>query len=157
MRRARRLSGERGAAIVEMIIVLPLLLFVVFAIVELSRAWFTLQLTTAAIRDGARAAAVAASGSVAALGEARINSILNAGGITTSSQGARIVAPPGPSVTVANIPCVTPPPPAACPSPPDQEVVATVTVRFDTLFPLLPNRLRNLNLTQTARMRWEGS
>ena len=156
MHRARRLSGERGAAIVEMILVLPLLLFVMFAIVELSRAWFTLQLATAAIRDGARAAAVAASGNVSSAGTTRITSILAAGGITTSSQGATLLS----GFPTVNLFKLAQPPNQPCPLPlpvtVDCEVVAKVTVRFSTFFPLLPPSLQSMDLVQTARMRWEG-
>ena len=82
----RRLSNERGAAMVEMILVLPMLLFVMFAIVELSRAWFTVQLTTTAVREGARAGAVAGANNVTADGTARLDAIMNQAGINVVSR-----------------------------------------------------------------------
>ena len=125
---------------VEMIVVLPILLFVMFAIVELSRAWFTLQVTTNAAREGARAAAVAKTANVTTEGNARIDTILSAAGITAASRNV-----PAPTA----VSCGTPP----C----DQEVVATVSVNFQTFFPLLQGtRLQTINMTQIARMRFEG-
>ncbi len=51
-------SGERGAAAVEMAIILPLLLFVLFGIIDFGR-MLNAQLTlTEAAREGARAAAL---------------------------------------------------------------------------------------------------
>lgn len=56
--------AERGAAAVEMALVLPLLLFVLFAIIDLSRAYDTkIQLSQAA-REGARLVAMQSPSSV---------------------------------------------------------------------------------------------
>ena len=138
MHRARLLSDQRGAAIVEMIIVLPLLLVVLFGIVELSRAWLTFQVATAAVREGARAAAVASQSLVSTAGTARIDALLAAGGVTAVSR----------SVTLQSLSCGTPP----C----DSAVVADVTVQFQTLFPLLLPSLIG-TMQQTTQMRYEGS
>jgi Flp pilus assembly protein TadG len=53
----RRLSGglgERGQSMVEMAFILPLFLALVFAIIEIGRAWGTRQSLTIAAREGAR-------------------------------------------------------------------------------------------------------
>jgi len=60
LRRARRVSqpAQRGAAAVEFAIVLPFLLLVVFAIVELGIALYDKAVITNASREGARAGVV---------------------------------------------------------------------------------------------------
>lgn len=139
MLRARRRRNQQGAAIVETVFAILFLLFVMFGIVELARLWFTQQLATAAVREAVRAAAVVADTSVSTTGVARINAVLAAGGI----QSAKIISP---TVGLAPITGST-----------DQQVVASVTVEFNTVFPLLLPNLGTINIPQTAAMRWEGS
>jgi Flp pilus assembly protein TadG len=149
MFRHRRLPSERGAAMVETIIVLPVVLLVMFAIVELSRAWFTAQLTTTAVREAVRVAAVALPADVSTAGNARLSQVLAAGNMNTCPQ------PPPASCVVSA--AVTMQPIAGLPGTTDSEVVATATVEFKTLFAnLLPASLQALNITQTAVMRHEG-
>jgi Flp pilus assembly protein TadG len=119
---------------VEMVIVLPILMIVLFAFVELSRAWFTLQIATMAAREGARAAAVAPLNFEASDGEARIDRVFQDYQITPSSR----------SVTKA-----------ALAGTPDFEVVATVNVRFSTLFPVLLPQLQTIDMTERVNMRYE--
>jgi hypothetical protein len=127
---------------VEMILVLPMLLFILFAIVELSRAWFTVHVTTTAVREGARIGSLAAAANVSTDGSDRVNNILDAAGINSASRNV--------NVTLQNLTCSP-----ACPG--EQEVIATANVTFSTIFPVLLPQLQTLNLTQTARMRFEGS
>ena len=132
MNLVRKLVNSRGTSTLEFVVVLPVLLFVLFSIVELSRAWLTLNLATAAAREGVRAGVVAAPTSVSSAGDAKINTILGSG---TWSGG----------VTCAASPCA-----------PDDVVSATVTVQFQTVVPLiLPAMFGNMNITQTASMRYE--
>ena len=132
MRTMRKLANSRGTSTLEFVVVLPVLLFVLFSIVELSRAWLTLNLATAAAREGVRAGVFAAPDSVSSVGDAKINTILGNG---TGTGG----------VTCAASPCA-----------PDQVVSATVTVQFRTVVPLiLPAMFDPLNITQTASMRYE--
>jgi Flp pilus assembly protein TadG len=121
---------------VELVIVLPILVLVLFAICELSRAWLTLQLTSTAVREGARAAAVVAAGNVSSEGVARLNAVLAAGGLTGQNQS--VVVQPG------------------CTPPCESEVVATVDVVFTPLFPVMIPQLQTMTLRQTARMRHES-
>lgn len=121
---------------VEMVLVLPILLFVLFVICELSRAWLTLQLTSTAVREGARAASVVTAGNVSSEGVTRLNAVLASGGLTGQNQS--VVVQPG------------------CTPPCESEVVATVDVVFTTVFPVLIPQLQTMTLTQTARMRHEG-
>ena len=127
---------------VEMILVLPMLLFILFAIVELSRAWFTVHVTTTAVREGARIGSLASAANVVGEGSNRINNILDAAGINNTSRNV--------NVSLNNLTCSP-----ACPG--EQEVVARANVTFSTIFPVLLPQLQTINITQTARMRFEGS
>ena len=131
---------------VEMIMVLPMLLFLIFGAVELSRAWFTLQAMTTAVREAARAGSVVAANNAIAVGQNRLDEVLAASGITPVSRNV-------------TLPTSVPALPSGCGSvvnPCDSEVVATATVTFQTLFPVLIPQLQSINMTQTARMRFEG-
>ena len=55
---ARRLRNEQGAAAVEFALILPILLVLVFGIVELARAYNAQVSLTGAAREGARTMAV---------------------------------------------------------------------------------------------------
>jgi Flp pilus assembly protein TadG len=128
----RKLLDSRGTSTLEFVVVLPVLLFVLFAIVEVSRAWLTLNMATAAAREGVRAGVVAPPDSVSAVGDAKINAML---GASTWTGG----------VSCATMPCA-----------PDQVVTATVTVQFQTVVPLImPTMFGTMNITQTATMRYE--
>lgn len=55
----RRLAGdETGAAVVEFALVAPLFLLLVFAVIDVGRAYYTVNQLATAVREGARAAAV---------------------------------------------------------------------------------------------------
>jgi Flp pilus assembly pilin Flp len=54
----RMRRDERGAAMVELAIVLPILMLIVMGIVEFGRAWNVYQVITDAAREGARRAVV---------------------------------------------------------------------------------------------------
>jgi len=133
MNRFGRFSNARGISTLELIVVLPAVLFVLFASVELSRAWLTLNLVTTAAREAARAGSVAAASQFpnppAAVG--RIDDILGSGAWTGE-------------VTCAATPCV-----------PDAEVRADVSVAFTTMVPAILPMLGSLTIQQTARMRYE--
>ncbi len=60
MRRVRRgmRRDERGAAAVEFALVVPLLLLLLWGIVDIGRAFYTLNNLASAVREGARSAAV---------------------------------------------------------------------------------------------------
>lgn len=85
-----RATGERGAAAVELALVLPLLLFVLFAVIDFGRL-LNAQLTlTEAAREGARAAALGQSA------DARVQSTAtNLHGVTDTVT----TCPPGGSPT----------------------------------------------------------
>lgn len=50
----KRLRSERGSIAVEFAIFIPILLLLIFSIIELGGAWYQKQLLAAASRDGAR-------------------------------------------------------------------------------------------------------
>jgi Flp pilus assembly protein TadG len=53
-----RRPGERGQALVEMALILPVLLILIIGMLEFSRAWSAKQAVTDAAREGARLAVV---------------------------------------------------------------------------------------------------
>lgn len=61
IRRDRRAGGDRGAAAVEFALVMPLLLLVVFGIVDFGRAYNMQIALTSAAREGVRVAALGGS------------------------------------------------------------------------------------------------
>ncbi len=126
---------SRGTSTFEFIVVLPTLLLVMLAIMELSRAWMTLNVTAAAAREGARVGVVTNPFDPAPA-VARITTVLNGANLSPSTP---------PTVICLPAPCA-----------PDSQVTATVTVNFSTLFPVfLPGLTGPIPLTNTAVMRFE--
>jgi Flp pilus assembly protein TadG len=87
----RRLRGERGTAIIETALTLPLLLFLGVGIVEFGRAYETSQVITNAAREGARVAILPnqAAGAV----DTRVRQYLNVGGLVSDSSVGVAVTP----------------------------------------------------------------
>ena len=134
MKTRLRLHGNcRGISTLEFIVVLPALLLVLLAGVEASRMLATFNIVVSAAREGARVGAVTNPFS-SAPAIVRMNTVLAAANLTSASA----------SVTCAS-PCA-----------PDSPVTATVTVNFQTLFPVfLPVLSGPVPLTETAVMRLE--
>ena len=58
-RRIRALvEGEAGAVVIEFALCIPIMMMVVFGVIDFSRAYYTLNDLTSAVREGARVAAV---------------------------------------------------------------------------------------------------
>jgi len=133
LRRYTRMTDERGVASLEFVLILPILLFVIFIGVELSRAWMTLNLLTSAAREAARAGVVATPANVAAAGNARLTAIL-----------APVGGWFGPGTSCSQNPCVS-----------DAQVTVTVSVNFNSVLPNIWILPQPLVLTQTASMRYE--
>ena len=136
MMRRGRFSDERGTSTLEFAVVLPCLLIIMFGIVELSRAWFTLNMVTTAAREAARAGAVAPAGSFPnpTTATARVDTILGSGNWSGS-------------VTCSASPCVS-----------DSQVNATITKTFSTVIPLIAMvapSLSSLPITHTSISRYE--
>jgi Flp pilus assembly protein TadG len=81
-RRLRKLGGERGTALIETAMTLPLLLLVSVGIFEFGRAFQTWQILTNAAREGARLAVM--PGSTDATVKARVQSYLTSGQLTNT-------------------------------------------------------------------------
>jgi Flp pilus assembly pilin Flp len=57
--RARKFTGnEEGAAVVEFALVLPILLLIIFGIIDFGRAFYTVNNIISAVREGARYGAI---------------------------------------------------------------------------------------------------
>jgi Flp pilus assembly protein TadG len=140
----RRLGNQRGTSTLEFLVVLPTLLLIFLASLELSRAWLTSNIATNAAREGARVGVVAPppnpSSPTFDNGPAltRISEVLSAANLTAASV----------SVTCSATAC-----------PPDSQVQATVTINFETVVPLflpiLGTPTSPLVLQETVRMRRE--
>ncbi len=135
-----RRSDQRGASSLEFVAVLLPLLMIMLMIVELSRAWLTLNLVTTAAWHGARVAAVTDPWDPNPA-ISRMNQILAATNLT--------VDPGYPTVT-----CTPPPGEVSCMA--DGQVQADVSVTFQTFVPLLELMgLGPWNIQQSAIMRYE--
>jgi Flp pilus assembly protein TadG len=74
-------KNERGAALLETAIIVPIILLISVGIFEFGRAYQTWQVLTNAAREGARIAVIA--GTTDAAVRSRVNSYLTGGGLTT--------------------------------------------------------------------------
>jgi len=80
----RRARSERGQALLETAITLPVLLFVAVGIIEFGRAYQTWQVVTNAAREGARVAVL--PGTADASVTTRVQDYLEAGQLTGASE-----------------------------------------------------------------------
>jgi len=80
LRRGSR--NERGQSLVEFVLALPILLVIVFGIIEFATAWRTYQVVTNVAREGARLAVIPTS--TDATVSARIDSLLVQSGLSLS-------------------------------------------------------------------------
>jgi Flp pilus assembly protein TadG len=87
---ARRLGGERGTALLEAALTLPLLLLLAVSIFEFGRAFQTWEVLTNAAREGARVAVL--PDSTTAGTEARARAYLDAGALVGSSATVTVTA-----------------------------------------------------------------
>jgi Flp pilus assembly protein TadG len=92
MRYQGHLKSEKGAVLVEMAIALPLLLLLVWCMIDFARAYYTSNSLSTAVREGARFAAVQSDpgGSAAAI-KAKVKQSFNAFGGDTILDAAIIV------------------------------------------------------------------
>jgi Flp pilus assembly protein TadG len=101
---AMRQRGKRGAVLIETAMAFFIFLMLLFGLVEMGRAWFSYNMLTYAVREGARLAAVKPAlrrNDSAVVG--RISAILRDGGMTPASATVTFQAPldPGDLVRVA--------------------------------------------------------
>jgi Flp pilus assembly protein TadG len=81
----KRMRSERGAALVEAAMIMPLILLISVGIFEFGRAYQTSQVLTNAAREGARLAVL--EGRTDADVRARVNRYVTDGGLTALSDG----------------------------------------------------------------------
>jgi Flp pilus assembly protein TadG len=137
MKRSKQSDSQTGTSTLEFVVVLPTLLLVFFAIMELSRAWLTVNIVTTASREGARIGSVTPSPANVfdpAPAETRIDEILAAANLLTGA--------------IRNVTC-----PQPCMA--GSRVQATVQVTFDTIVPIFLPILMDVNITRTTVMRYE--
>jgi Flp pilus assembly protein TadG len=128
MRRA--IVNTDGSAMVEFALILPFLLLIIWGIVDISRAFQTIDSLTSAVREGARAAAVSSSRPDTGTTAAAIQALV-----------------------------VTDFTPLGAPLVPDSVFItwdsSQVTVRADYQFESLTPLLWEMTISRTAVMRWE--
>jgi Flp pilus assembly protein TadG len=107
------IRNNRGNAVVEFALVVPLLMLILFGITEFGRAWMTVNILAGAAREGCRLAVVTAPDVVAV--ENRVTDVCTSAGVTPSN------------ITI------TPP------DPDDPE--RRVTVVVETMFTIIPGNL----------------
>jgi len=127
-RPARRLLGERGAAAVEFALVVPVLLVLLFGIIEFSKALNTQATLSAAAREGARTMITA--GTVATA-------------LTAVQNAAGALGLPATAVSIV---------PATCVGAPANTTV-TVTITYRQVFASGVLGSTGVTLTGTAAMR----
>lgn len=88
LNRGRRWRSERGAALVEFALVLPLLLFIIMGIVDFGFLFQRFQVVNSAAREGARMAVL--PGYAPADVEARVRSYLTAGGVAATTVNSSV-------------------------------------------------------------------
>jgi len=135
----QRRRDERGAAVVEFALILPILVMFVFGIVEFGRAYSARIELTAAVREGARAAAVADPSAPAAA-------------TLAATKNATIDSAPGlkPSLTQDQV-LVTP-----CPATPGASASAEVTTTYPFRYEIPFVGTRSWSLTATGVFRCGG-
>jgi Flp pilus assembly protein TadG len=146
MRLIRRPGDQRGTSTLEFVVVLPMVLLIFLASLELSRAWLTVNIMTNAAREGARWGVVTSPLFDRVAAEARMQDILDAARLTVDN----------PSVTwTATCTAVSPNPTPADPCPRDSAVLASVTMDFKTVVPLFLTMLTPMPLAAQVTMRRE--
>lgn len=126
------IRNRRGNAVVEMALILPILLLMVFGITEFGRAWMTVNVMYTASREGARLAVV--TGPSVPDVETRVTEVMSAAHLTPTS-----ITVDGPGSTIA------------------KKVTVTVTADFT----VIPGKVLNMfeaviPLTASTTMRFES-
>jgi Flp pilus assembly protein TadG len=106
MSKKTRLKSERGAELIEFALVLPLLIFFCMGVIEFGRAYYTYNILSKAVRNGARflsTGLVTSTGTINATSETRTRSVVVYG--NTTSSGTKIL--PDLLTSQVNIPAAT--------------------------------------------------
>ena len=140
--RSLRLWGEQdGAAVVEFALVMPILALIVFCILDLGRAFYTVNNIVSAVREGSRYGALLVDPG-------------SAGGQLEIKERVRTASPPfgGDSLTNDQIEVIFPDPPGDPPA----RLTVRVTYPFHPLTPIAgPLGLGTWSIVRQATFRWE--
>ena len=128
-RKFRKISAQKGQSLVEFALVLPVFIIVLFGIMEFGRLWEISNVLTSAAREGVRVAAVTAPDQALAISAAQ--NVLNVAQISNAQ-----VLVSGPNAS--------------------NEVSVTVTLNYQPMSGVIVPGLRNMSLTRSTTMRWEG-
>ncbi len=147
--RKRREKGEKGQALVEFALLVPIFLILLFAIVDFGMGFYSWITVTNSAREGARL------GSVQATEQQIIDRVHAASDLINEDTKM--------TVTVGCGPSSDPPPTGTCPSQPGESVVVRVDYDYDLITPLaslvafLSGDIigPTLTLSSTAEMRLE--
>jgi Flp pilus assembly protein TadG len=119
-------ASERGAAMIEFALLLPMLIMLVFGIITFGRAYFAKVELASAVREGARAAA---------LGKSNGDAV-----------AATVTAGSGLGITSGNVQVV-----ASCPPGADTAAKVRATYNFTYNIPLVSSGTKTLTATGTMR------
>ena len=147
--RKRKEKGEKGQALVEFALLVPIFLILLFAIVDFGMGFYSWITVTNSAREGARLGAVQATTAQIIVRVQDTSDLIDEGTKMT--------------VTVGCGPSSDPPPTGACPSQPGESVVVRVDYDYDLITPLaslvafLSGDIigPTLTLSSTAEMRLE--
>jgi Flp pilus assembly protein TadG len=129
---AARLKSQRGAELIEMALVLPLLLLVLVGISDFGFLFSRYEVLTNAAREGARIAVLSGSGYNTADVQSRVCSYLTSGGVPTTNC---TTGTGNPTITVTNVTINLPTPGA---TPVDaRQVQLTYTHNFMFIGPII--------------------
>jgi Flp pilus assembly protein TadG len=149
--RARRACGQRGTALVEFAVILPLLALVAFGTVDLGRAYATVNQVKNAAREGA-AYAQTHPARLAGTGCTTPDStewhVRNEAG-SAGTDFAVEVSTPGGTFTSSDIGCV----PFAAAATSGQDVTVTVSTPFTVLTPLVRGVTGNPTIRSSVTVR----
>ena len=139
----RRHRDERGAAVVEFVLILPILVLFVFGIIEFGRAYSARIQLTSAVREGARAGALGGDVVAATKG--------GAPGLTASQITVRYTPTPGSTCTGAPTTTL-----ATTTTAPSAIPTATVTATYPFPYTIPFFRSGTWTLSATGVMRCGG-
>jgi Flp pilus assembly protein TadG len=153
--RRRRRSGQRGQALVEFAFVLPIIVLVIVAFIEVGRAVFAWNTIANAARQGARVAAVNQLADVTDCDESR--PIEDPYEPHWSIRGCAIAAAGALGISTANVTVSYSSPPSttlACDPTLHVGCIAAITVTYDynVSTPFLNWVIRSFTMSQTSQM-----
>jgi Flp pilus assembly protein TadG len=140
--RCMRWNSEKGAAVVEFAVILPLLLVILFGIIEFGFLMYNQAMITNAAREGARAGIVIQTPRMSTADITNEVDKYLQNFLVTFSSGA----PPDPTVVVKVDGVEADPSVVGLTS---AQSYVTVEVTFDYEFLILPNFVKTLGLTKT--------